>query len=777
MEPGKPHNRGIGEEITSEMVQAENQRKQLRLNHNIFLLGQGNIATLHNDEFVFALADCLTEQKTADLIDKRSLIKNLGRGSSSDDLTLRERSLMVLTLAAEKFLVAGNKEHIAAIAGVLSEWLRLEEDLLSGHAVIIKRIEELSVWLILNKCLVKALDITRVIAQIQTGILKKSKAIASLIASAQVRLADKQIVNELTDNYLRTGRNQETCKKILISLGPKAVVHLLTRINNSQSKQEGELLRNLVSCFGESSIPVLTGLLEKNSPSSVIQNVLRIMSKLKEPVLYEYVCKYFEHEDIQVQHEAICYVLQSGNDADNSRLVEALEKVDDSLKGKIIRQLAETGESSKSIATVLCKLAREKQNLLSTDENGLLKTIIVALRKYPFKESFQILKMVQSVCHNRSDTEELLVQITESLRTIEPEIRHKLQSSGVERNITFDNDPARQQKALTKVRKVDEKIKKMIMKGDLEAAGQFVYDESIGAARAKDFLVAELLRDRMLEVNPMALTDVLQLGDAIDLEKDNPVTSEYLHIWKDLNKEMGQEKFNVLYAGLRQAHYDKNEIIVRNGEIDASLYFINAGDIGLSVNYGQNETFLKRIQPGHILGSEQFFSASVWTTTLKAVSAVEMQILDRAVLDRMNKGFPEIEGILQKYCERCDKTADLLKMTGDDRREFPRYPTTRFIQNVLHDPYGEKGKRNFRGELIELSEGGLSFIIRVSSKKNARSMLGRQIISTLPPGIECSGIIVGIRALDSVQQDFSVHVKFLKNIGAKDLEMLVGLCL
>ena len=133
----------------------------------------------------------------------------------------------------------------------------------------------------------------------------------------------------------------------------------------------------------------------------------------------------------------------------------------------------------------------------------------------------------------------------------------------------------------------------------------------------------------MLEINPMALSEVIRAGEIIEEEKSSSISSNHLKIWGDLYEKMTTEEFTAMYYALRLEKYHADDVIVRSGETDTSLYFVNSGFVGIYCYHGSQEVFLKRMQPGDILGVDQFFSVSVWTVTLKAQSEVQIHVLDR----------------------------------------------------------------------------------------------------------------------------------------------------
>lgn len=754
--------------INEEIAHFEENRKRSRLNFNISLFTQGKFDILNSEEFVFDLIDYISAHNS-DTQKKEALLTKLGQSSLSGDSNLRERSLMALSLAAEAFLSGDNKEFIILTTKLLTEWLYFEKEIISGHSVIVNRIGDLIKWLLLNECWESAESNVAVISKIQSEELKKNRVVKVLITSVQVKLAEPLIVEKLTDRYLKRDEEQEIYKNLLVSLGPGVVTYLLQRATNCQNQQEKLSLTDLILCFGEVAVPALIGFLEKRPDNATIRIILHIMSELQEDSLCEHVRRYLVHEDINVQHEAVrCIILSAGDDM-QMRLVEALEKVDTSLKHKIIRHLAETEGKEESVATTLCILAEERLSLTEPEDTELLKTISAALKQYPFARTIELLQTMQVKFKHIPKQSELNFQINESLRILKPLVRHNLRRmDNTDQNITFDNDPVQQQISLKKVRKIEEEIKYALAAGDSEAAGQIIYRESIAAAEDKDFRTAELLRDRMLEIDPMALSDVLRLSETIDQAKENTVSSHSLQMWNELEKEMSNEQRDIFYGGLRQEHYAKGTIISRSGEIDTSLYFISSGYVGLSGGFDTNEIFIKKMQPGDILGAEQFFSASVWTVSLKALSEVQVQVLDRDSLKVIKVNFPEIEDILRKFSNQYVQIPELLEMSGEDRRVYPRHSGDLVVKNVLLDSYGIKGKHHFKGKLIDISQGGLAFNVKISGTKNARLLLGRQIISTIPVGstkcIQGVGVIVGVKDCDAAEEEFSLHVELLKKI-------------
>ncbi len=759
----------IFESLQKNIAEAEQIRRKRRLVFNLSQLEQGKFEVLKNGEFTKDVVGWL-QAETSDNKERIRMLVILGQGIFSEEIEMRERALMVYSLIAEWSLEQGIKEIIFILADKFTEWLEFEKELLPGFEIMIKHMEALAEWFLRNALFEDAENIIERFSMIQTGRLEKSNTIKGIVSKSLVTLTRKEIVEKITDGYLFEDENQKTYKNILIFLGEKAATYLLNRVIQSHSRVERIALINLLPRFGATIVPVLKNLLESKPPWGVLRNVIYIVSELEnDDELYSLIQPYFKHSDKRVQHEMICCVVKFGGSGMQQRLLEGLSSVDASLKVHLVRILVEQGERDDATFAAFCDLAAQKDTFPPAVEEELLRAIIAAFKYFPSDSTVKILQKMRRDYFEDKTKERIVFQIESVLSVLEPQLRHSRQHIDIPKeNISFDSDPLRKQLAMKKVQEIEGEVRDFVRAGDSEQAGELIYSHAVDATVERDFITAEILRDRLLEINPMALAEVLQLGELIEEHKTTSITGHHIEIWRELYDEMTTGQFNALYYALVQENYKKGDIIIGAGETDCSLFFLNSGFVSVSCNSGGNEVFLKKMQPSDIIGSEQFFSTSVWTVTLKAFSEVQVHVLEYDVMKKISKEFPGLESKLKKYCQKYDKVQDLLEMSGSDRREYPRYPVSLMIENVLLDPFGNKGKRSFKGELLDISKAGLAFTIRITSNINAKLLLGRQINTAITINGEelpkCSGLIVGVRSHDAVRHDFSIHVKLAKKI-------------
>ncbi|MDH3330187.1 MAG: hypothetical protein OEM01_13225, partial [Desulfobulbaceae bacterium] len=81
------------------------------------------------------------------------------------------------------------------------------------------------------------------------------------------------------------------------------------------------------------------------------------------------------------------------------------------------------------------------------------------------------------------------------------------------------------------------------------------------------------------------------------------------------------------------------------------------------------------------------------------------------------------------------------------------------------------------GEMSDISQGGLSFIVRISKKENSRLLLGRNIKANIPLNSggekKLFGTIIGVQVYDLIHSDYSVHVKFNSEIERHNLHIIM----
>ena len=223
---------------------------------------------------------------------------------------------------------------------------------------------------------------------------------------------------------------------------------------------------------------------------------------------------------------------------------------------------------------------------------------------------------------------------------------------------------------------------------------------------------------------------------------------------------------------MKEVTYDVDETIFKQGERNSNLYFINQGQLKLVYSEGGREVLLKTLGTGHIAGEDTFFFESVCTTSMITLSRVKLNFLEKDALSKWGDEFPGLESRLNDYCLKLKSVRDLLKAQNLDRRSQKRVKISGKGVIQLLGASGKPLGRAFKGELSDISVGGLSYTIRISKKETVRLLLGRKmnIKFALPvegskQKIDKNGTAIGVRSHPF--DDYSIHIKFDKLLDEK----------
>ncbi len=319
-----------------------------------------------------------------------------------------------------------------------------------------------------------------------------------------------------------------------------------------------------------------------------------------------------------------------------------------------------------------------------------------------------------------------------------------------------DNDKAGREAA------VDECIRN----NDAEGAVKLLFDLIVEYAKEKKFAKAEALHEKLYDADPMALTEIVRSGEIIEEEKSDAVDQEHLDIWSLLYDALSTAEGNALYYSMKTKLFQSGEPIMEQGKLNSRLYFINKGEVKALFNQGDKENLIKILNPGDIIGQGPFFSATVCTVSMVALGSVKTTYLEVDVLKKWKNEVPALESKLYNYCNKNDQIKKALEEKTVERRSDKRVSLSGTLLFQLLDKAGNLMGKSYKGELADLSAGGLSFIIKSSKKETVRMLLGRRLkISFKLPlkhntdhGVE--QLVTVIAAQPMVFDDYSIHLKF-----------------
>jgi CRP-like cAMP-binding protein len=310
-------------------------------------------------------------------------------------------------------------------------------------------------------------------------------------------------------------------------------------------------------------------------------------------------------------------------------------------------------------------------------------------------------------------------------------------------------------------------VEQHIAKGDSDAAVKLLYRMIVQCAEEKNFTKAEQFRERMLDVDPMALNEIISSAEIIEESKSQSLDPIHMQIWSSLYDTLNTEEKNELFYSMKDATLGINQPVFLQGKLNTNLYFINQGQLKVIYQDKSGDVLLNTLSPGQLAGQENFFTNTICTTSLITLGNVNIKYLEKDALLKWKKEFPNLEQKLSDFCAGFQNATALLQSKKMDRRTLKRVKISGKGLIKLLNRAGEPIGKSFKGDLADISVGGLSFEIRISKEETARLLLGRRIniafnYSKSIPNImiDQNGIIVGIYPYPF--EDYSIHVKFDK---------------
>lgn len=298
------------------------------------------------------------------------------------------------------------------------------------------------------------------------------------------------------------------------------------------------------------------------------------------------------------------------------------------------------------------------------------------------------------------------------------------------------------------------------------------------AAKEKNFKQAEMLRNRLLEVDSTALTEIIKAAEIIEEEKTAGIDSEHLEIWENLYSTLTTEEKNCLFYSMRKVVIPPKKIILSHGAYNTRLFFIDSGKVTIIFPKKGKNTVLAQLGRGNLLGEYSFTSISLCSATAVSHTEVNLYVLDNQVTDTWHDEYPGLYGKIIDFCIKHGSLEDISRWKALEKRNKPRYPVSGPLQGTLLSKEGEKTETSFKGSLADISLEGCAFEIKLSKKATARALLARHLYLSFSFEIGAESLnfdMVGkiVKVSFYMHNDYCIHVQFTKPITKAILEKIV----
>lgn len=324
----------------------------------------------------------------------------------------------------------------------------------------------------------------------------------------------------------------------------------------------------------------------------------------------------------------------------------------------------------------------------------------------------------------------------------------------------------------------EEKIQSLLSENRKEDALTLIMQLIAESVQKGNFIQAEKFREWLMQIDSMAIAEIIRAAEIIEDGKNASINSEDFETWSELTKFLTPDEFSSLYHAMSRKSFRSGEMIVSQGEFHSALFFINRGCVRLYAISQGVDVPLKEIGPGEIMGAETFFEVSVWTVNAKSLGT-EVSILSHSRLQKLKENHPALESKLLDFSSRFLSINSIFSKTRRTRRQYDRKKIAGQTNIILINKDGKEIGSRAKGDLLDISKGGISFALRFSKKNKAIALLRQKIRIAIPTSNPVApfyydGTVVAVRCQDFVGNEYSLHIEFDKLLDSAKMQQAIA---
>ncbi|WP_417909128.1 cyclic nucleotide-binding domain-containing protein [Candidatus Electronema sp. PJ] len=582
-------------------------------------------------------------------------------------------------------------------------------------------------------------------------------------------LATRPLLELLLVEYLFDKEKGNDAGRLFAVFGRAAAEFLLEPQNLKQCQDKADALLRLFGEIGQPAEKSLCQLLRQTADWYLIRNIIRLLGEKGSPACFTEVTSFLEHEDIRVKGEVLRAASRIEAPGKKDFFLKALKSVPRQLTELVVALLGDIPDSS--LVVPLADLLDEAALIKNKVGLNLQAVICQSLGKIGSVKAIPTLKKVIAANAGAAGgpaEQQLLRAAEQAIQFISHGGKHKRPGT-LSPDVPTQNNPFAGREA---------GIIRTAMSGDRANAARQLFELITECVQEGDLMNAERLRERFSEINPNAIAEIVQSAELIQEAKSGVQVRGYLDIWSNLLHELTSEEFSAIYHELENRTLEPEEILIRQGERNDELFFINHGTLRVFYKKNDRKIYIKSLSDGDLAG-ENFFSTSVWTVSMSAVTESRISILKRACFERWKEAFPGLEEKLHQFYNRTNNIRDLLQRKGLNRRNYDRYSLSRKVDFQVIDTPGKPIGQKFKGKLADVSRGGLSMIFRMAQQKHIRVLLGRNMQITIPvvgslSELNVQGQVQSIQPADEEAGEYKISFLFDDPLEQEELQTVLG---
>lgn len=309
------------------------------------------------------------------------------------------------------------------------------------------------------------------------------------------------------------------------------------------------------------------------------------------------------------------------------------------------------------------------------------------------------------------------------------------------------------------------KIEQYIQSGRTEKAVELLYQMAVASAKKGFFEKSEAYRDRLYEVDSMALSRIVSVNEVIEVQKSKRMPPDYREQWASFFQKLSEEESNAFFFALKQVEVDGDRTILKQGSPNDRLFLVQQGRLKAIYIDHEKELLLRKLSSGDIFGQDTFFSVNVCTATIRTQTPVRLSCITRKAMEQLNKKYNTLESNLKKVCSTIPSLTEAIRKKGIDRRAFKRYNLRCKISFQLLGSDNPKAvQRSITAEMWDISKRGLSFYFQSKNREAVRNLIGRPLgvkfdlnIDGAVKTVAITGVVQGVDS--HPLEEYSIHLQ------------------
>lgn len=289
------------------------------------------------------------------------------------------------------------------------------------------------------------------------------------------------------------------------------------------------------------------------------------------------------------------------------------------------------------------------------------------------------------------------------------------------------------------------------------------------ALKVSDFLRADILRNKLIAVDPMALGEIIKVNGLIEEAKTAAFDRDHLAIWNKLYDNLSEEERNGLFYSMKKMVVPPKKLLFSHGTKSDRLFLIERGQVTIFFPKDGRNIILAQMGRGDILGGCTFTTISLCPASAVTHSEVHLMCLEGGAIGELDDKFPGLFDKLIDFCTTNGRVDEIVRNKRMEKRELVRYLAEGVVSAIVLTNEGQKTDAVFRGDLANISMAGACFATRISKKASARALLARHLHLSFACGSKDNPVsfrVVGrvVRVSSHLYDDYSVHVRFTSHL-------------